>query len=557
MQNPPPEGVKVIKITPSQGGAPIPDDVETLFTNGQADTARSPKLVYPNDGVVIPPNLNRLEVHWLRGPTSNTLFEISIAAEGTDLRIYTRCEKPKGIQDDGCIWETTPEAWSFFAGRNAGGKPLTIKIRATDDKGSAVGASATRKMEVTAESINGAVYYWTTTKKSIMRYDFGSKMPRAEVAIDRSLTQLPTMPTDDKCVGCHTMSRDGRKIFTSAKGNAGGYLMYDYQKSKALVNNTKSTDEIVSFATFNPDGTQLAAVSNDADASKKRAITGIRLFNADCEKPTAAECELPSISLGGEVASHLEWSPDGKRIAFTHVDKEAVLNTHIPLHSTISFVEKTASGWGSLTTWLPRVDGKSRYNPSFGLDSSYIVFNESVCAPQANAGTCPNGMVYDAALSKCKFSWEGIDPATNMTRGYWDESCDGYSDPSAKLWMVAKGSTAPVELHRANAKGDLDKSDRLRSTFPRFAPFESKYRADGAEKVVWMTFSSSRAFGLRDPVKSANSGNNATWLWMIAVRPSELKQGKDPSMPAFVLPFQDLTTSNHIAVWTVKVYEAS
>jgi len=42
-----------------------------------------------------------------------------------------------------------------------------------------------------------------------------------------------------------------------------------------------------------------------------------------------------------------------------------------------------------------------------------------------------------------------------------------------------------------------------------------------------------------------------TLIWMVGVVPKI--GGGDPSFTAFCLPFQDITTSNHIAQWT-KVF---
>ena len=95
-------------------------------------------------------------------------------------------------------------------------------------------------------------------------------------------------------------------------------------------------------------------------------------------------------------------------------------------------------------------------------------------------------------------------------------------------------------LARANAPGVADKltlvdgrsslvvqrisSGMLMNTFPRAAPFEAK---QNGHKLFWFTVASQRRAGLR--VYKANG-----------------------SYPGFFLPFQDLTTSNHMAAWTQK-----
>ena len=69
-----------------------------------------------------------------------------------------------------------------------------------------------------------------------------------------------------------------------------------------------------------------------------------------------------------------------------------------------------------------------------------------------------------------------------------------------------------------------------------------------------MTFSSTRRYGLRTP-PAATSAESATgtWLWMVAIDPDRALADQDPSYPAFYLPFQDVTSSNHIAQWTKSV----
>jgi hypothetical protein len=41
---------------------------------------------------------------------------------------------------------------------------------------------------------------------------------------------------------------------------------------------------------------------------------------------------------------------------------------------------------------------------------------------------------------------------------------------------------------------------------------------------------------------------------MFAIDPDKVLAGEDGSYAPFFLPFQDLTTSNHIAEWTQHIY---
>lgn len=59
------------------GSTGLPTDPAGHF-GGAADPARAPEIVYPNDGVLVPPNLGRLEIHFLPG-SGNDLFELTFA----------------------------------------------------------------------------------------------------------------------------------------------------------------------------------------------------------------------------------------------------------------------------------------------------------------------------------------------------------------------------------------------------------------------------------------------------------------------------------------------
>jgi hypothetical protein len=177
-------------------------------------------------------------------------------------------------------------------------------------------------------------------------------------------------------------------------------------------------------------------------------------------------------------------------------------------------IQQSGTTWGAPSTIIPIVSGKSRYNPNFAPDSSFVVYTES---------TCPGG---------------------NNTDG----GCDGDSDPSATTWAVLpQANGQPIHLVRAGSPGVMDgATTQLSDTYPRFSPFLQK---QGTGRLFWVTIASTRMGGLRSP-----AGNR--WLWMFAVDPDKVAAGQDGSYPGFFLPFQDLTTSNHIGQWTQKVVMA-
>jgi len=193
---------------------------------GPADDKRAPQLVYPNDGVLLPPNLNGIEVHFRPGATANTLFEISFANANTDVRVYTRCV----TLEDGCMYKPDAVVWRQIAETNRGFGAVTITLRGTDDAGTGVGQSAASKMSFSKDDVRGGLYYWTTTLRSIERWDFGSTtQTQAETVIG------PADGDGTTCVGCHALSHDGTRMIATLGGqNDGRLLLWDIRNKSAM-----------------------------------------------------------------------------------------------------------------------------------------------------------------------------------------------------------------------------------------------------------------------------------------------------------------------------------
>src|ERR1700733_893564 len=116
---------------------PLPQNPGGLFT-GNPTPARAPGLFYPNDNVMLPPNLHRLEVHWQTGNAANTLFEISWNSAFGSIVYYSRCGT---TIPGGCGFELDNAGYTYVAESNRGGAPVQLKIRGTDDTGTAFGES--------------------------------------------------------------------------------------------------------------------------------------------------------------------------------------------------------------------------------------------------------------------------------------------------------------------------------------------------------------------------------------------------------------------------------
>ncbi|MCE9576674.1 MAG: hypothetical protein K8W52_26240 [Deltaproteobacteria bacterium] len=469
----------------------LPTNPAGLF-GGATDAARAPGLVYPNDGVVVPPNLGRLELHFYPG-TNNTLFELRFASAVLDVKVYLRCTTPL---NNGCVYQPDATLWGWLARSAAGGEPVTWSLRGTDDAGTAVGTSGTAAMRFAPDGLDGGIYYWTTSNGTgVMRYDFGSTTQTAPEKY------LGTELTGDTCVGCHALSRDGTKLVAEAGGqNDGRVLLLDVgtkQPKVPFASTAKSN-----FEAWAPDGNAFVGVYADSGADDYNLMT----FDGSTGAKTG------TIDVGGSAThpiDHPDWSPTGDRIAFVKVGQAQTLQRMF--NGGIATVAQAGGTWGAATDLVPAASGKNRYYPAFSPDGAQVVFDESTC-----------------------------------NTGNTGDECDADTDPTATLWSVPVAGGAPVALARANAPGVADgATTALTNSFPKWNPFVGKRDASGG-RLAWITFSSTRRYGLRQPPGSG------TLLWMAAID-LDAPAGTDPSAAAFALPFQDVSTSNHIAQWTTKI----
>ncbi len=478
------------------GAFDVPANPDELFGGADPDQSRAPELVYPNDGVLLPPNLNRLEVHFRPG-LDNTLFEVAFQSELTELRYFMRCGEPL---NGGCLFELDQETYTYLAYGNRGAGPVKLTVRGTDESGEGVGSSAEFSLRFTEDEVNGGLYYWRVSGPSaIMRFDFGRADAQAEVFLQQDASYGQT--TIPQCIGCHALSRDGSKMISSLGGQNDGRLVFldDLATPPAdmeFFDRFADGDNRIQFGSFNPDGSRFVAVyGDDGDDERKKlwmhdGDTGLRLPDE-------------SIALGFE-PDHPDWSADGEMIAFSHV-KANQTTSQRPGSCGIDLIRREGAGWGAPITILPQDDAVNQFNPNFVPDSSFFIYTVSDCANE----------------------------------------CDGDADATATTWaVVPEAGAIPVHLQRAGSPGVADGTNEiLGDTFPRSAPFENKYE-DG--RVYWATIASRREAGLRSP-----SGKQ--WLWMFAFDPDLVIDGEDGSYPGFFLPFQDLETSNHIGQWTQQI----
>jgi len=499
----------VMQATATDPNSPTLPSTPAQSFNGPPDTAHPLALVYPYSGVVIPPNLTVMQFHFVPSAGQN-IFALVFQNNITQSIIYFTCDE--WFLNGGCAFTPPAQFWSTLANTNRGTGPMSVVVEGSSGPNSSVGVSAPIFIQFAPDDILGALYYWTTSNNSaIMRYDFGEGPFQTQA----QTFLAPSSATDNQCVGCHALSRDGSKLVAELDGqNDGRLVLFDVLTVQPQGPVTPSHTSI--FESWSPDGSQFVGVYGD---------TGSNDFNLmlfDGTNPSAAPQDILGTGSSTRPADHPDWSADGSRIVFTSAGPDGNPRTNQRFWGgAIHMVSLTDGGWGVPVELVPPMDGGAgnRYYPSFSPDSSMVVFCQSIC------------------------------PGGNST----DAECDADSDPSATLYAVSPVPGAPpVALTNANASPNPnDTPGRLTNSFPKWSPFTGA-GLDGGSKLMWMTFSSTRNYGLLVPPPPSAAGEAiaSSFLWMVAVDPSKLSQGLDPSYPPFVLPVQQFTTSNHIGQWT-------
>jgi hypothetical protein len=493
----------------------------------------APQLVYPPDHVLLPPNMNVIEVQFLPG-TGNTLFEIDFENAAIDVRFETLCNaitSTRGAKTGGCAFQLDPTYWSYVATHARGGDPVTVTVRAAPGDLSCIAGSNARQISFADEDLMGGIYYWQSTTQNgvagktggIFRKDFGNADPTPEPFL--------TPGNTNKCVGCHFLSRDGLKM-TYGSDDADSddeygdlkVVLYDVTTRAAAVTNLPP-----GFQTFEAAGHDSFFASDGKGQSNMAEL--LHFSGTTGTSMTASTLA----ALSGKRITHPDWSRDGAKIYFTLATPITGItgyNLKDDLHVTNGSIYAAGVSAGAVASPVPLVTAASvdenNYYPAISPDGSTVIFD------RATGTTLPTH--------------------------------DSYNNPNAKLFAVPAAGGTPVALDKANYK------DGMTNSWPRWSPFVQMYRG---QRIVWVTFSSTRDYGLRvanegapyfncyPPVSPEDtSGDHAKpfdpsctqpQIWMAAISLDQLATGGDPSLPAFWLPFQDVTAHNHIAQWVDQI----
>jgi hypothetical protein len=310
-----------------------------------------PELVYPDTGVIVPPNLDTMELHFRPGSGQN-VFELTFTGSTIQLAIYLPCTPLGG----GCVWSPSQQEWEILSTAGKGDAPLFYTLRGLDAAHS-VGASPSRSIQFASDDLTGGIYYWAASAGMIMRYDFGLRTQTAEKYLTTAQAGGLT------CVGCHTLSRDGSAIAvgTDIPGPANVTALAVATRSKLW--STSGSSGVPGFP--GGDGANFFAFS--PDAKQLVASAGTNLTVRDAQTGTGVTTVVTNATMP-------DWSPDGGHIVFARAATAVPVGN--PGVAQGSIVQVAPGNWTQTQT-LVAAANDNNYYPSYSPNGDFVLFDKS------------------------------------------------------------------------------------------------------------------------------------------------------------------------------------
>jgi hypothetical protein len=562
-----------------------------------AQTAPAIKIVYPNDNVLVPPNMNVISVQWTPFGSAFKTFEVdfsqTIGTATTDWRVVTACaaqtiDAQSGTPSGGCEVTIDPLSWSNLVEANRGASnPISITVRGTTDGTCASTSTNTIHLSIAEQDLRGTYYYWKSTVSAngiggqIFAKQFGD-LNNPEQDVTSAALQNAT------CNGCHSLSRDGSRMVVYSDDNdsddeysdiGGSYLDMTPLPANAAtefaggITGARVGGQPPGFSAVHPLATEYVTSNGYPCSNGRQGVcgtatpyaravptNGFALYNGTNGAFTGGV----TIGAAGQRPTMPDWSIDATTVVYVQPGSVAQYDLngqfgtrndddHIFGGSLYTVPYNGGGAFGTPTVFL-QSNGENNYYPSYSPDNPmrFIIFNR--VALDMSAGS----------VTGCTTGTAPMCPN------------DSFSNPAARLMLIganAPGST-PVDLEKANgspAAAPLPWSN----SYPRWAPFVQTYHGN---EILWFTFSSTRDYGVRvlnhktgmyqcypaDALETPGGAHNGKFvagcqepqIWMAPLTFTEAQSGSvDPSGVAFWLPYQDITTHNHTAQWTEQVQQ--
>jgi len=470
--------VQLVRIDPS-----LPSTIPGLFIE-PGSVALAPQIVYTPADTVMPRNLGDFEVHWTDSH-GNTAFEVSLHTTYSDVKLYV----PGG---NGLASQGPMASWRAFLASDWGAavgfeSSVILRVRGVNAAAPAgVGATPAMQLQLSNETMDGGLYYWATASASNAVGVFRHDMAKPGLPAEEYIT---TNQTSGRCVACHVLSRDGKKMsitYQDLIDDPGNGTFVDVETGKIATETTRWD-----YGTFTPDNAQFLGVRHGVLVVRDTATQ-------------AALATMPTTP-PGTWATHPDLSPDGTQLVYVRTE---LFKDETTFNGGHIYVRSYTAAPPAFGPERPLVnDSANNFYPSWSPDGKWILFTRNVGG-------------------------------------------DSYDDFNSSTWVIkAAGGQPAIELAKADQALGLTNSWARWAPFAQTlgSSAESLYWVTMSSKRDFGV--RLRNTGLQH----RGLGGQRAQLWMTPFFPARGALGNDPSVPAFRLPFQNLDSSNHIAQWTERV----
>lgn len=476
----------IVTVHVTDLGPGVPPGAEANFPDSPPVAAGGPALVYPLDKAVMPTSVKAPVVQW-EGPSgADHLYRLRMTTGFATVDTIVSTSEPD------FTFATTPttQTWELLKTSSAGGS-IKLDLASWDPTNGPRGA-APAEVKVIPADIAGAIYYWNLGAGRMERIDANGRAP--------AIANPPPKPSSpgNRCVACHSVSKDGRYLSGALWGGGEQGAVFDMtletvrtgDPAPTVATLTEGGTYTMLFSTFNHDGTRLMINSG----------TALSVIDPASGQPVATQgTPLPTSG-----AAHPAWSPDG---------------------TTVAFVNNVTSG-GAPAFWAVDYDrGDLAVMQAGG--------NDTFGAPMT---------IVPAATSPAEFpapSWPTFAPDSTWIAYGAGTNSRGRNDgipavyPGA-LFVVNKdgGTVQRLDIACANQRD---------CHLPNFSPYD-------VGGYFWLVFYSTRDYG---NAQAGTKGTHRRQLWITAIDKSKLGAGVDPSSVPYWLPDQDVGTENMSAYWSL------
>ena len=320
-------------------------EVGTVHESG-TDAEREPSIVYPSHETMFPINVSRIRHEWTAGD-GNTEFELTFEGPNTTVRVYTN---EAAFLPDAPSWLPSEAEWDWIAESNRGDS-VTFTVRAHEVGTDDIWSSEPIELYFSAAEVEGAIYYWSTGTEGIMKALVSDPTP-VKFYTD------PAADDADKCVACHTLSKDGTRM---AVGYDGEKLREVSVPERETLVPSDGSERKSAWTTFSPDG-ELLLVAADGILTLIDSDTGETVGDSGGLVP------LPD----GKVATHPDWSALGEYVAITLGTRGG--NKEVE-GGEIAILPYNEGAWGEPEILVPNAGGEdNNFFPVWSPDSAHIAF---------------------------------------------------------------------------------------------------------------------------------------------------------------------------------------